>query len=242
MGISLNTASILARELAGLRRGGKVLTLGVQGVEGDLGSVRRVLGENGLAAAALDDSDVLHDAKTQFSGSIHQTTFFKLLGYSQVESVDIFPDEDPTYVLDLGMPVPDSFHDAYDLVYDGGTLEHVFDVRQALFNVARMLAPGGMVIHHVPVNGYVDHGFYQFSPILFQAFYVANGFREVFRAHHYKLDGVYHCERLGEGRSIPRNGIGEESLVFYAAVKPANFKHIRMPVNTHLENAPIQAG
>lgn len=234
MGISLNTASILARELADVPRQGRVLTLGVQGVEGDLASVRRVLSENGLSPRPLAAEDVVYDARTQFSRSLHQSTFFKLLGYETVESVDLFTAEEPTYVLDLNDPVPEAMWGQFDLVYDGGTLEHIFDIRQALANVVRLVKPGGMVLHHVPVNGYVDHGFYQFSPMLFQAYYQANRFREVFRAHHYKQDGQYHCPRLKDGESIPRNGLGDESLIFYAAQKLEELQQIRLPVNSHL--------
>jgi len=234
MGISLNTASILAREMAAMPRGGRVLTLGVQGVEGDLDAVRQVLAENGLTPRDLEEREVRTDDKTQFSRSLHQETFFKLLGYHEVESVDAFPGEDPDHLLDFNQPIPRRLWGQFDLVYDGGTLEHIFDVRQALANVVRLLRPGGAALHHVPVNGYVGHGFYQFSPVLFTAYYAANAFQELFMAHHYKLDGVYRCERLADAGGIPRNGIGDESLVFYCAAKTADLPDVRLPVNTHL--------
>jgi SAM-dependent methyltransferase len=60
------------------------------------------------------------------------------------------------------------------LVFDGGTLEHVFDVANALRTVCRFTKPGGRVVHLSPLSNCVDHGFYSFSPIFFTDFYAAN--------------------------------------------------------------------
>lgn len=35
--------------------------------------------------------------------------------------------ENPTHVHDLNLPVPDVFHEEYDAIFDGGTLEHIFN-------------------------------------------------------------------------------------------------------------------
>lgn len=65
----------------------------------------------------------------------------------------------------------------YDLIIDGGTLEHVFNVPIALENISSFLKVGGRVIHFVPANGYMGHGFYQFSPEFFASVYSEeNGF------------------------------------------------------------------
>lgn len=113
------------------------------------------------------------------TGSTDQAVLFHRLGYRQVDSIDYYPDEGPTITLDLNRPVLVELLQCFDLVYDGGTLEHCFDPAQVLRNAASLTAPGGMVIHHVPINNWVDHGFYQFSPTLFFDFYGAAGFTEL---------------------------------------------------------------
>src|SRR5690606_17887488 len=103
--------------------------------------------------------------------------FFERLGFDLVDSLDVSDFEGCTHLLDLNEPgVPQRLRGRYDALYNGGTLEHVFDVRNALRNIHDLLRPGGMVIHIVPACGWVDHGFYQISPTLLTDYYAANRF------------------------------------------------------------------
>jgi hypothetical protein len=103
--------------------------------------------------------------------------FFQRIGFARMESLDISDFEGCTHLFDLNAEgVPERLRERFDYVYNGGTLEHVFHVPNALRNVFEMLKPGGFVTHGGPVNGWVDHGFYQFSPTLFLDYYFANGF------------------------------------------------------------------
>ena len=79
---------------------------------------------------------------------------------------------------DLNEPIPDELKSKYDVVLDGGTLEHVFDVRQAYKNCMEMVRLGGHYLAISPSNNFMGHGFYQFSPeFFFEAFSEKNGFR-----------------------------------------------------------------
>src|SRR5690606_11698747 len=82
-------------------------------------------------------------------------------------------------IADLNHPLSETIAGRFDLLVDGGTLEHVFAVRQALMNVAELLKPGGRAIHITPTNNYCNHGFYQCSPTLFVDYYRANGFTDL---------------------------------------------------------------
>ena len=67
--------------------------------------------------------------------------------------------------------LPERLVSRFDAVFNGGTLEHVFHVPNALTSITRMLRPGGVVVHVVPCNGWVNHGFYQISPTLMFDYY-----------------------------------------------------------------------
>ena len=67
----------------------------------------------------------------------------------------------------------------YGTIVDGGTMEHVFDIRQGMKNTADMLRPGGRAVHISPANNYVNHGFVQLSPALYHDYYLENGFDDV---------------------------------------------------------------
>lgn len=102
--------------------------------------------------------------------------FFGLLGFGAYDDVDFDP-EAATIVHDLNSPLPDRFEDRYDLVVENGTIEHIFDIRSAVSNIARTVRTGGILCHVSPLDA-LNHGFYNFSVNFFQDFYCGNGFGE----------------------------------------------------------------
>lgn len=78
-------------------------------------------------------------------------------------------------VLDLNEPYPKNSEEQYDWVLDVGTLEHCFNVAQAVKNMASLLKVGGTILHENPFN-WGNHGFYSLHPTWFHDFYEANGF------------------------------------------------------------------
>lgn len=102
----------------------------------------------------------------------------RAFGASEVASIDASSFEGATYVRDLNKPLEVGFPQ-FDTVIDGGSLEHIFDVRASLANVAAICATGGQILHIVPANNFMGHGFYQFSPELFLSLYTRDrGFTE----------------------------------------------------------------
>ncbi len=81
--------------------------------------------------------------------------------------------------LDLNEPIAGdlSGHGApFDIMFDFGTAEHVFDVRQFFANAHDATKPGGVMIHGLPWTGWIDHGFYNFQPTMFFDLAAANGY------------------------------------------------------------------
>jgi SAM-dependent methyltransferase len=105
---------------------------------------------------------------------IDDITFFNAIGFDSVESCDSSDYESATHVFDLNLPVSDQLYNKYDVIVDGGTLEHIFNLPQSLTNLYKMLKPGGRIIFISPSSNHVDHGFYMFSPVLFYDYYTAN--------------------------------------------------------------------
>jgi SAM-dependent methyltransferase len=102
---------------------------------------------------------------------------FRLLGAKHVDALDASSYDGAKIVHDLNRPIPEQFWGRYDVVFDGGTLEHVFNFPTAIQSCMRMVKPGGRVIIHTPGNNWFGHGFYQFAPdLFFRIFSEANGF------------------------------------------------------------------
>ncbi len=103
--------------------------------------------------------------------------YFSKLGFSTLRALDVSDFEGADHIFDLNDDeLPERLVGQFDAVFNGGTLEHVFHVPNALTSITRMLRPGGVVVHVLPCNGWVNHGFYQFSPTLMFDYYEAAGF------------------------------------------------------------------
>jgi hypothetical protein len=132
-----------------------------------------------------------------------------LLGATKVESFDNSDYEQATYVADMNHPIEGA--GTYDTVLDAGTLEHIYNVAQALKNVSTMCAEGGQILHVLPANNQCGHGFWQFTPELFYSLYSqANGYSEttVFLASFDDEAHWYEVEAPSNGRRINIMSVG----------------------------------
>jgi hypothetical protein len=85
--------------------------------------------------------------------------------------------EKATIVHDLNSPVSENLFTRFSCVFDGGTLEHIFNFPVSISNCMRMVKEGGHLITITPANNLMGHGFYQFSPELyFRIFSKENGY------------------------------------------------------------------
>lgn len=143
----------------------KVLMLGRQSMnlsKADMDVVRSVSGMD-LPEAMLQEP--------------YSEPLLRHLGAVEVDSMDASAYEGATVLHDLNEPVGMDFSERYTLIYDGGTLEHVFHFPQAIMNVIRMLKEGSTFLSVSPANNFLGHGFYQFSPeLFFRIFSEQNGF------------------------------------------------------------------
>ncbi len=110
---------------------------------------------------------------------IDSYSLFRLLGAAEVSAVDYSDYEGADILADLNKEnsIPEKYRRHFDLVVDGGTLEHIYDQRNAIDNMDVLAKVGGYIYHVVPCAGYVDHGYYSYSPSLFTDHYnLNNGF------------------------------------------------------------------
>jgi hypothetical protein len=156
--INLNLLPLLATCFEDVRPGGRILTLGRQ----TLGFTREALG-TAAAAGAFGRSVEITDS----DAPLHQEEVLGLFGFTEVDSLDVSSYEGATFVHDLNAPTPpENLIGRYRVVFTGGTLEHCYHFPNALRTATALLEPGGLLVHLGPMNNWIDHGFYQFSPTL----------------------------------------------------------------------------
>lgn len=110
-------------------------------------------------------------------GMFSEELLARRLGATTVDSYDYSDYEGATYTADLNQPLQVTRE--YDAVIDCGSLEHIYNVPQALANISSLCAKGGRIVHVSPGNNFCGHGFWQFSPELFFSLYSeSNGYGE----------------------------------------------------------------
>lgn len=140
--------------------------------------LKDLLGDKVLGLKYREDSEAickrhgvaLHDVPDSES-------LFEQFGVS-LDVYDIVNERGCEIVCDLNYPLPQEVCGQYDYVVDVGTLEHCFNIAQALVNMAALVKVGGMIFHENPFN-WGNHGFYNLNPTLFHDFYTDNGFEIV---------------------------------------------------------------
>ncbi|MBN9090491.1 MAG: hypothetical protein J0J01_26570 [Reyranella sp.] len=102
---------------------------------------------------------------------------FKKMGAQKVTSVDAAGYEGASIIHDFNRPLPKKFSRAFDTFVDFGSIEHVFNVAQAIDNIRSIVRVHGSILIVTIANGFAGHGFYQYSPEFFYSvFSERNGF------------------------------------------------------------------
>lgn len=103
-----------------------------------------------------------------------------LLGARKVVSIDISKYQDSSIVHDMNQSLVEQRPDLagqFDLVIDGGTLEHIFNFPIAIENLMFLVPQNGYILSANPANNLCGHGFYQFTPeLMYRIYSAANGF------------------------------------------------------------------
>jgi hypothetical protein len=164
MGIARGMVSFLCECKRDLGLAGKLLELGKQDIRFSSDQMTHVFKKFGFPPPSE-------------GSAITDVSLFQALGYHTVESMDANAYEGADHIHDMNVPIPEALKGQYDVVFDGGTLEHIFNFPQCLKNIYDLLKPEGIVIHASPSHNYVDHGFYMFSPTVFFEYYTTNKFK-----------------------------------------------------------------
>lgn len=174
MGIDKSTLTFLAAARACGVSFAETVTIGRQALSLGPRDVAQVLAAHGLPNASSDRRDLLQQLG---QSEWHAEPLFHRLGATQVHSMDVSDWEGADILWDLNQPIPPELEARFTVLFDGGSLEHIFNAPVALMSYMRMVRPGGHLLLALPANNYCGHGMYQFSPeFFFSALSEQNGF------------------------------------------------------------------
>lgn len=170
MGIDINTARFFISAYQDSIRFGKVLTLGKQNLYVKPSELSLLKAELKRLNSDLPVDDLQPKGLAD--------PIFQAFDSTEVLSMDKSDFEGADLLHDMNFPVSESYKEQFDLVYDGGTLEHIFNFPIAIQNIMEMVKVGGHLIIQTPTNNWSGHGFYQFSPELyFRVLSAENGYK-----------------------------------------------------------------
>jgi hypothetical protein len=175
MGIDNSCIRLLMREGNRKKFSGRILQLGKQTVATTGHRIEEIAREE-----KFELSEPLCDMgyrEIEGRGAVSDEYLFRRLGFDMVDSLDKNTFEGANVVWDLNQLLQKEFANigAYNFIYDGGTMEHLFHVPNALNNIFKLLSVDGRVAHLSPVK-FINHGFYNFSTFFYEEFYETNKF------------------------------------------------------------------
>jgi SAM-dependent methyltransferase len=109
----------------------------------------------------------------------HARPFYEALGY-EYACLDL--DGSPGAIpLDLNYDeAPAEHRGRFDLVTNFGTTEHVANQLNAFKVIHDLAAPGAVMIHELPAQGNVNHGFFNYNPKFFRMLAENNGYETLY--------------------------------------------------------------
>lgn len=164
-----------------LPQGGRILEIGEANWYGDCDPAEVFA----RAGEACDPADSFAVAKL-----VYKAAFASIV----VDAIDLDPTRN-AFKFDLNEPITAeqlNAHQRYDVAFNHGTAEHVFNIAQAFRTMHDATKMGGLLIHESPFTGWVDHGFYCLQPTLFWDVAAANDYKIEFAAIEHMASQTWH--------------------------------------------------
>lgn len=158
------------------------------------------------------------------------------LDYRELVAIDFHgtPEARP---IDLNHPV--KLGQRFEVVIDGGTAEHVFNVAQFFTTCHELAAPGGLMLHHNPFRGWLEHGFYNFNPTFYWDIAAANRYELLMLVYTevqpLRVEQLFSRERIIE--MARASELGANAMLYAVYRKPAEALPFALPRQAYYANA-----
>lgn len=182
MGMNLDSPIYLQRQGMLTPSKSKVLDIGAQTIYNARDAQIREFIANQGGAAISDKVQTEIDRLVYFSTprpNERTTMFSEITDLTNIEyaSIDVCPGLKNTRILDLNYDaLPDKMRGRYDVVFNFGTTEHIVNQWNCFEVMHDALTVGGVMYHQLPASGYLDHGYFCYTPLFFRELAEANAY------------------------------------------------------------------
>jgi hypothetical protein len=180
--------------------------------------------------------ELLANDSPQRSWDLAKVFYAAMLDYREIVAID-FHGTPAARPIDLNQPV--DLGQRFDIVIDGGTAEHVFDVCQFFKTCHALTLPGGLMLHNNPFRGWLEHGFYNFNPTFYWDIAAANGYELLMLVYNetspLRIEQLLNREKIVE---MARAGdLGANAMLFAVYRKPQDERPFAIPGQGFYGNA-----
>ena len=216
---------------------GNVLSLGKQSITVPLPKIKNIFQDY--------DCKINTNFKEQYdnttrarSGGLDDESFFSLFGNINYRTLDVSNYENASIIHNLNFPIPKELEGQFDFIIDGGTFDHLFDIKTCFENVTKLLKPGGRILQWNAASNFANAAYISFSADFFYDYYALNSFadcRTFFAISH---------------------SMGAQNWLFYEFIPPKNneqYDHFKpnswymmtiviakKDINSSYQNIPVQ--
>ena len=117
-----------------------------------------------------------HEKKI-INSNLDAKNFYFQIGFKNYKSIDAdggfgaIP-----YDLNQNLREKYNFNEQFDLVTNFGTSEHVFNQKVFFENVHNLTSRNGYMLHILPFEGHINHGYFNYNPVLFYELAIFNNY------------------------------------------------------------------
>ncbi len=199
---------------------------------------------NGIAHLGKKDNETRHRQKE----SIDDQVFFNLFSDVKYDTMDVSTYENASIIHDLNYPVPPELEEKFDFIIDGGTFDHLFDIKTAFANITKMLKPNGRIFQWNAASNFANAAYLSFSADFFHDYFVLNKFADcrTFFAESYSMSAqnwcLYEFIPPANNRSYPLFRASPfTSMVLVYAKKTQDTTCNRMPIQLQYRDKELLA-
>ena len=197
----------------------------------------------GRAVKALDHSGSVCEFGNQryTADGKHKSVkeFYLANGYDNYIALDVNTQKD-AIICDLNVHVShQGITNQYDLVTNNGTGEHIFNQYMVFRNHHDLTKEGGIMLFCLPLSPWINHGFFNYNPILF---------RDLSAINDYEVIYFWVGNRWGNYRTLPEDLLYKEkrpqeliNIIHAISSKGDAFCTVAMrKINNNEFNMPVQ--
>lgn len=140
--------------------------------------IEKLYGQTLVDSITIDSNQEKIQMWHKFAGTVYDPQCIFEFDNFNPTIIDKISHRGNEIVVDLNFEIDKSLHRQYDLCIDTGTLEHCFNAGTAFKNMCDLVKLNGVVMTAAPVSK-INHGYYNFCPILHTDGFQSNGFEIV---------------------------------------------------------------